>query len=130
MKLSWMLNPPSEQTNVSAPNRLDKYCVSSPRNPNAMAISAVFLYPILTSMFPAGMPINRYARKFIIFPIIPRILEPAYWFFQIVPKGAARFVTNEIIAKRKNIVIIATTFPFCFFVSMNYFFRIKNMRLV
>ena len=35
------------------------------------------------------------------------VLAPAYWFFHIVPKGAARLVTKEIIAKRKNIVMIA-----------------------
>ena len=57
---------------------------------------------------------NKYARKFIMFPIIPRVFAPAYWFFQIVPNGAARLVTKEIIAKRKNIVIIAMRLPFCF----------------
>ena len=39
---------------------------------------------------------------------MPSVLAPAYSFFQIVPKGAARFVTNEIIAKRKNIVMIGS----------------------
>jgi len=48
------------------------------------------------------------------FPIIPKVLAPSYWFFQIVPKGAAKFVTNEIMAKMKNIVIMATMFPFFF----------------
>ena len=41
-------------------------------------------------------------------PIMPSVLAPAYSFFQIVPMGAARFVTNEIIAKRKNIVTMGT----------------------
>ena len=43
-----------------------------------------------------------------------KVLAPAYWFFHIVPKGAARLVTKEIIAKRKNIVMIAMILPFCF----------------
>ena len=46
--------------------------------------------------------------------IIPKVFEPAYSFLQIVPNGAARFVTKEIIAKMKNIVIIATRLPFFF----------------
>ena len=44
-------------------------------------------------------------------PSIPRKLLPWNWKPQIVPIGAARFVTNEIIAKRKNIAMIATTRP-------------------
>ena len=47
-------------------------------------------------------------------PIIPnRLLPPiSGWFFHITPIGAAKFVTNEIIAYRKNIVIIAMALPF------------------
>ena len=52
---------------------------------------------------------KRYAAKFIILPIIP---AHSYWFFQIVPKGAAILVTKEIIAKMKHIVTIATMFDF------------------
>lgn len=47
---------------------------------------------------------------------------PANVFFQITPTGAARFVTNEIIANRNIIVIIATMFPFelvVVFISFN-----------
>ena len=47
-------------------------------------------------------------------PIMPNVLAPAYWFFQIVPKGAAKLVTKEIIAKRKNMVMMATMLPFVF----------------
>jgi hypothetical protein len=75
-------------------------------------ISAVFLYPIFVSIIPAGIPMNRYARKFIMLPIIPSTLEPSYALRQIVPNGAARFVTNDIMAKRKNIVIMAIRLPF------------------
>ncbi len=45
-------------------------------------------------------------------PIMPSMLEPSYSFFQIVPNGAARFVTKEIIAKRKNIVTIGSRLVF------------------
>ena len=55
------------------------------------------------------IPMKRYAAKFIILPIIP---AHSYWFFQIVPKGAAILVTKEIIAKMKHIVTIATMFDF------------------
>jgi len=58
------------------------------------------------------MPMKRYARKFIMLPIIPRTELPSYWYPQIVPMGAARFVTNEIIAKRKHIAIMAIRRPF------------------
>ena len=54
---------------------------------------------------------NRYARKFIMLPIIPSTLLPSNVLPQIVPIGAARFVTNEIIAKRKNIAMIAIILP-------------------
>ncbi len=54
---------------------------------------------------------NRYARKFIMLPIMPSTEFPANLYPQIVPMGAARFVTNEIIAKRKNIAIIAIKRP-------------------
>ena len=47
---------------------------------------------------------NRYARKFIMLPIMP---AQEYWLPQIRPKGAARLVTKEIIAKRNIIVIMA-----------------------
>ena len=52
---------------------------------------------------------NRYARKFIIFPIIPAQL---YLTCQMLPNGAAMLVTKEIIAKMKHIVIMATSLPF------------------
>ena len=41
---------------------------------------------------------------------------PVPWntFFQITPIGAARLVTNEIIAKRNIIVMMAMMFPCCF----------------
>ena len=57
---------------------------------------------------------NRYARKFIILPIMPRALEPAIsgCIFQILPTGAARLVTKAIIPKRKIIVIMAMILPF------------------
>ena len=109
-----MAYSPKLNTSISAPNKLEIYWINKPMNPTAMAMRAVFLYPIFTSILPEGIPINRYARKFIIFPIIPKVLAPAYWFFHIVPKGAARLVTKEIIAKRKNIVMIAMILPFCF----------------
>ena len=38
----------------------------------------------------------------------------SYWFFQMVPNGAAMFVTKLIIAKMKHIVIIATILLFDF----------------
>jgi hypothetical protein len=49
-------------------------------------------------------------------PMMPSTLEPPIsgWFFQITPMGAPRFVTNEIMAYRKNIVTMAMTLPFCF----------------
>ena len=46
------------------------------------------------------MPMKMYARKFIMLPIMPSVLLPisSGWFFQMTPIGAARLVTNEIIA--------------------------------
>ena len=57
---------------------------------------------------------KRYARKFIMLPIIPRALDPAICgcIFQMLPIGAARLVTKEIIPKRKIIVRIAIKLPF------------------
>ena len=52
---------------------------------------------------------KRYAAKFIMLPIMPAQL---YWPFQMFPKGAAILVTNEIIAKMKHIVMMATMFDF------------------
>ena len=62
--------------------------------PTAMAMRAVFLYPIFTSILPEGIPINRYARKFIIFPIIPKVLAPAYWFFPYCAERRSK-ISNE-----------------------------------
>ena len=57
------------------------------------------------------MPMKRYAAKFIMLPIMPSMELPANLYPQIVPMGAARLVTKEIIAKRKNIAIIAIKCP-------------------
>ena len=48
-------------------------------------------------------------------PIMPRALEPAICgcIFQMLPIGAARFVTKEIIPKRKIITRIGTNDVFC-----------------
>ena len=74
-------------------------------------------------MLPAGIPINRYARKFIIFPIIPKVFEPAYSFLQIVPNGAARLVTKGNHRKNEehgnNCDKITVLFFFCVMVLNN-----------
>ena len=51
---------------------------------------------------------KRYAVKFMRLPAMPAhsYLKP-----QILPKGAAMLVTNEIIAKIKNIVMMAIVRP-------------------
>ncbi len=52
-------------------------------------------------------------------PIMPNTLFPSNSFPQIVPMGAAKFVTKEIIANKKNIAMIAMSRPLeLFFVSM------------
>lgn len=53
---------------------------------------------------------NRYAVKFIRFPAKP---AHSYDIPQMLPKGAAILVTKDIIAKMKNIVMIATQLRFC-----------------
>ena len=45
-------------------------------------------------------------------PIIPSTLLPSNSFPHIVPIGAARFVTKDIIANMKNIAMIAINRPF------------------
>ena len=57
------------------------------------------------------MPMNRYARKFIMLPIMP---AHSYLTCQMLPNGAAMLVTKEIIAKMKHIVTTATMFIFFF----------------
>ena len=48
--------------------------------------------------------------------MLPHMPAHEYWFFQILPNGAAMLVTNDIMANMKNIVMMATTcVPFCFF---------------
>ncbi len=52
-------------------------------------------------------------------PIMPNTLFPSNSFPHIVPMGAAKLVTKEIIANRKNIAMIAISRPLeLFFVSM------------
>jgi hypothetical protein len=48
--------------------------------------------------------------------MMPSTLDPPIsgWFFQITPMGAPRFVTNEIMAYRNIIVIMAMILPFVF----------------
>ena len=62
--------------------------------PTAMAMRAVFYIRFLQALLPEGIPINRYARKFIIFPIIPKVLAPAYWFFHICAERRSK-ISNE-----------------------------------
>ena len=57
------------------------------------------------------MPMNRYAAKFIMLPIMAAQLN---WPFQMLPNGAAMLVTKEIIAKMKHIVTTATMLTFFF----------------
>ena len=51
--------------------KLEIHWMTIPMNPVAIAMRVVFLYPTLTSILPAGIPIKRYAAKFIMLPIIP-----------------------------------------------------------
>ena len=92
----------------------DKYWIPTPIKPTATAINAVFLYPTRCSKMPLGIPITAYAIKLPKLPNIPKALDTENWFFSTIPIGAARLVTNEIIPKRKIIVIIAMSLPFCF----------------
>lgn len=48
--------------------------------------------------------------------MLPSMPDHVYWVFRIVPIGAARLVTKEIMAKRKNIAMIAISLPLVDFV--------------
>ena len=58
-------------------------------------------------------------------PIMPSTPLPSNWYPQMVPMGAARLVTKEIIAKMKNIVMMATIFLLLFFSCIITFLFIK-----
>ena len=48
-----MAYSPKLNTSISAPNKLEIYWINKPMKPTAMAMRAVFLYPIFTSILQA-----------------------------------------------------------------------------
>ena len=64
-----------------------------PMKPSAIASNDVRLYPIRWSIMPVGMPMNMFAKKLVMLPIMPSVFEPAMpgCCIHTLPSGAARF---------------------------------------